>query len=191
MLKLREGWEVFTDYPTVFQWIHRTGDDVDDSFAACDADGCVIAYPFGGRELEDCKFDSIEEAHAFLIASGSESPWYNAPDDSRVTGLDEYQTYALRTAGDPGRDEWLFEKLLGLSEECGETLGLIKKAEFHGRALDRDALKKELGDVLWYLSTIAHWYGLTLSDVATANVDKLRKRYPQGFNVEASLNRKD
>lgn len=191
MLKLREGWEVSVDFSTGWNWIHRTGGDVDDSFAACSPGGLVIAYPFGGRELEDCKFDSIENAHAYLIASGSDSPWHDAANDARVTGLDEYQKYTLRTAGDIYGEGWIVEKLLGLSEECGETLGLIKKAEFHGRALDRDALKKELGDVLWYLSTIAHFYNLTLSDVATANVDKLRKRYPQGFNVEASLNRKD
>lgn len=191
MLKLREGWEVREEYDTEKRWIIPPDGDWENAYAMVGSSAEVYVYPFGNGELKDCKFDSIEEAHAYLIASGSESPWYNAPDNSRVTGLDEYQKFALRTAGDPSRADWLFEKLLGLSEECGETLGLIKKAEFHGRALDRDALKKELGDVLWYLSAIAHWYGFNLSDVATANVDKLRKRYPQGFNVEASLNRKD
>ena len=108
-----------------------------------------------------------------------------------VRELDDYQREAMRTAGEAGRDEWLFEKLLGLSEEVGEVLGLIKKAEFHGRALDLDALKNELGDVLWYLAAIAHWYGFDLSDVASANVEKLRKRYPDGFSVERSVNRGD
>ena len=191
MLKLREGWEVSVDFSTGWNWIHRTGGDVDDSFAACSPGGLVIAYPFGNGELEDCKFDSIEQAHEYLLSVGSQSPWHDARPDGRTTGLDEYQTLALRTAGDPGSPDWITEKLLGLSEECGETLGLVKKAEFHGRELDREALKKELGDVLWYLSTIAHFYNFRMSDIATANVDKLRKRYPQGFNVEASLNRKD
>ena len=103
--------------------------------------------------------------------------------------MNDYQREVLRTAGDPTPDGWLFEKLLGLSEECGEVLALIKKAEFHGRELDRDALKKELGDVLWYLAAIAHWYGFDLGDVAAANVEKLRRRYPDGFSVEASRNR--
>ena len=190
MLKLKEGWEVSTDYATGWDWIHRSDAEIENSFAACSSKGLVIAYPFGGRELEDSEFDSIEAAHEFLIALRSESPWYDAPD-ARVTGLDEFQRITLRTAGDIYADGWIVEKLLGLSEEVGETLGLIKKAEFHGRELDRDALKKELGDVLWYLSTIARFFNLTLSDVATANVEKLRKRYPQGFNVEASRNRKD
>ena len=103
--------------------------------------------------------------------------------------MNDYQREVLRTAGDPTPDGWLFEKLLGLSEEVGETLGLIKKAEYHGRELDRDALRKELGDVLWYLAAIAHWYGFDLGDVAAANVEKLRRRYPDGFSVEASRNR--
>ena len=105
--------------------------------------------------------------------------------------MNDFQREALRTAGDPTPDGWLFEKLLGLSEEVGEVLALIKKAEFHGRELDRDALKKELGDVLWYVAAIAHWYGFDLSDVASANVEKLRKRYPDGFSVERSVNRGD
>ena len=105
--------------------------------------------------------------------------------------MNDYQREALRTAGDPAAPGWLFEKLLGLPEECGEVLGVIKKAEFHGRAADRDAIQKELGDVLWYVATIAHWYGFDLGDVAAANVEKLRRRYPDGFSVEASRNRGD
>ncbi len=105
--------------------------------------------------------------------------------------MNDYQREALRTAGDPAAPGWLFEKLLGLPEECGEVLGTIKKAEFHGRPTDRDAIRKELGDVLWYVATIAHWYGFDLGDVASTNVEKLRRRYPDGFSVEASMNRGD
>ena len=108
-----------------------------------------------------------------------------------VRELDEYQQAALRTAGNPAAQGWLFEKLLGLPEEVGEVLGAVKKAEFHGHAMSHEKIKKELGDVLWYVACIAHWYGFDLSDVASANVEKLRKRYPDGFSVEASRNRGD
>lgn len=108
-----------------------------------------------------------------------------------IIKLDEYQTEALRTAGDVNSQGWLFEKLLGLPEEVGEMLGKVKKAEFHGRTADVEALKKELGDVLWYIACISHWYGFQLSEVATTNVEKLRTRYPDGFSVERSLNRID
>ena len=105
--------------------------------------------------------------------------------------MNDYQREALRTAGDPAAPDWLFEKLLGLPEEVGEVLGVIKKAEFHGRATDRDAIRKELGDVLWYVAMIAHWYGCDLGAVAAANVEKLRRRYPDGFSVWRSVNRGD
>jgi NTP pyrophosphatase (non-canonical NTP hydrolase) len=108
-----------------------------------------------------------------------------------VKELDDYQREALRTAGDINSQGWLFEKLLGLPEEVGEVLGKIKKAEFHGRQTDVEGIKKELGDVLWYVACIAHWYGFDLSEIATANVEKLRKRYPDGFSVERSLHRGD
>ena len=108
-----------------------------------------------------------------------------------VRELNDYQQEALRTAGEANATGWLFEKLLGLPEEVGEVLGAIKKAEFHGRPTDHEAIRKELGDVLWYVACIAHWYGFDLSDVATANVEKLRKRYPDGFSVERSINRGD
>ena len=108
-----------------------------------------------------------------------------------VRELDEYQQAALRTAGNPAAQGWLFEKLLGLPEEVGEVLGSIKKAEFHGHVTSSESIKKELGDVLWYVACIAHWYGYTLSDVASTNIEKLRRRYPDGFSAYRSVNRGD
>ena len=77
----------------------------------------------------------------------------------------------------------------GLTGESGEVADLIKKHFGHGHVLDQDKLKKELGDVLWYLSQLAEQFGLELSDVAETNIDKLKKRYPDGFSEEASRNR--
>ena len=108
-----------------------------------------------------------------------------------VRELDDYQQAALRTAGNPAAQGWLFEKLLALPEEVGEVLGSIKKAEYHGHTTSSESIKKELGDVLWYVACIAHWYGYTLSDVASTNIEKLRKRYPDGFSAYRSVNRGD
>ena len=108
-----------------------------------------------------------------------------------VRELDEYQQAALRTAGNPAAQGWLFEKLLGLPEEVGEVLGSIKKAEYHGHVTSSESIKKELGDVLWYVACIAHWYGYTLSDVASTNIEKLQRRYPDGFSAYRSVNRGD
>ena len=106
--------------------------------------------------------------------------------------LNEYQRLALRTAGNHGDlVQTLMYTALGLNGEAGETAELIKKAFFHGHELDRDALKKELGDVLWYLAVMADALDMPLEDVAQHNIDKLRRRYPQGFSQERSRHRGD
>jgi NTP pyrophosphatase (non-canonical NTP hydrolase) len=80
---------------------------------------------------------------------------------------------------------------LGIAGEAGEVADLLKKHLGHGHELDREKLKKELGDVLWYTARIAMHFGFGLEDVARANVAKLRQRYPAGFSTEASKRRVD
>lgn len=80
---------------------------------------------------------------------------------------------------------------LGLAGESGELLDLFKKWIFHGRALDAEHAKKELGDVLWYVAEIAHSMGWNLDEIMQMNIDKLRARYPEGFDEAHSNHRKD
>lgn len=103
--------------------------------------------------------------------------------------LNEYQELAARTAN--SHEYELANYGLGIAGEAGEVADLIKKAVFHGHDIPKDEVKKELGDVLWYLSRIASLAGLTLDEVATGNIDKLMKRYPEGFSTERSVNRND
>lgn len=106
--------------------------------------------------------------------------------------LDGYQQAAARTLNlDLPHREQLSLGALGLAGEGGEVVELIKKALFHGTELPREQLKKELGDVLWYLAAIATTNGLSLSEVAAANIKKLQVRYPGGFSEAASLARVD
>jgi NTP pyrophosphatase (non-canonical NTP hydrolase) len=102
----------------------------------------------------------------------------------------EYQSLAARTLGrDRTHEQQLANAALGLTGEAGETAELIKKHLFHATPLDQDALVKELGDCLWYIAAFATNLGLSLDDVAQRNIDKLRKRYPEGFDPERSRNR--
>jgi NTP pyrophosphatase (non-canonical NTP hydrolase) len=105
--------------------------------------------------------------------------------------LDEYQLLAARTIGERTPADQLANMALGLTGEAGETADMLKKHLFHGKPLDSDELIKELGDVLWYIAGMASAIGASLDDVAQRNVDKLRKRYPDGFTVAASANRAD
>lgn len=99
--------------------------------------------------------------------------------------LDEYQKLTLRTAGDIS----LPILGLGVAGEAGEVADIIKKVEGHGHELDPAKLGKELGDVLWYVAVTAHKIGIPLSEVASGNIEKLKKRYPEGFSEERSRNR--
>src|SRR5699024_7480893 len=80
---------------------------------------------------------------------------------------------------------------MGLSGEVGEVIDNFKKYLYHDHELDRDEIEKELGDVLWYLSSIATVMRMDLSTIADKNIEKLIERYPEGFDEELSKNRKE
>lgn len=80
---------------------------------------------------------------------------------------------------------------MGLAGEAGELVDYIKKVLFHGHEFDRDKFVKEGGDVLHYLAGLCTMYDVTLEELATENLVKLQKRYPNGFSHEASKARKD
>lgn len=98
--------------------------------------------------------------------------------------LDRYQTEVQRTTIDglTARDNLLLGAI-GLCGESGEVAETVKKHVFHGVPLDRENLGSELGDVLWYLTHLAALIGMSLEEIASANVAKLRTRYPNGFSV--------
>lgn len=103
--------------------------------------------------------------------------------------LNEYQTLAERTATSHKHE--LLNYGLGIAGEAGEVADLIKKSMFHGHKISADEIAKELGDTLWYLAQIARLSGLTLEEVANVNLQKLQRRYPNGFSTEASINREE
>jgi len=106
----------------------------------------------------------------------------------------EYQVAAARTATPvvDGQDrEHLANFALGLTGEAGEVADAIKKHLFHGKALDRDHVAKEIGDVLWYVSMLATTLGFELDELAERNVAKLKARYPDGFSEADSEARRD
>lgn len=101
--------------------------------------------------------------------------------------LTDYQRAAARTAGDIR----LEVVALGIAGEAGEVADIVKKVAGHGHDLDRIKLAEELGDVLWYVAVMARCIGVSLDDVAVMNIEKLRRRYPDGFSEERSRNRKE
>ena len=118
--------------------------------------------------------------------------------------FDEYQKLAMRT-----NDGYCMMRLkkaldapfvdlgetinasLGLSGEVGELNDMIKKTIFHGHPLDKDHVKKEIGDIMWYVALMCESFGFDMGEIAQMNIDKLKARYPEGFSVEQSLHRKE
>lgn len=114
-----------------------------------------------------------------------------AKDQIEVLTANEYQQHALRTAGEHTGKDLLINGVMGLAGESGECIDMVKKHLFQGHPLDTTKLAKELGDVAWYLAVTAHSIGFKLEDVLQVNIDKLKARYPEGFDPEKSLYRKE
>jgi NTP pyrophosphatase (non-canonical NTP hydrolase) len=102
----------------------------------------------------------------------------------RLSGLNDYQRESRRTWNVIATDHPIVYPTLGLANEAGEVAGKVKKIfrDKEGRIADEDrqALKYELGDVLWYLTQICTELDLTLEDVAQANLEKLFSRMERG-----------
>lgn len=103
--------------------------------------------------------------------------------------VNDYHRAAMRTAPELDRQQMLIEAALGLTGEAGEVADLVKKANYQGHILDKDAIMKELGDVAWYIALACQGLGVTMQEVFQMNVDKLKKRYPDGFDAWMSRNR--
>lgn len=109
-----------------------------------------------------------------------------------IKTFNEYQCEAMRTASgglNIAVNPLLLNGVMGLNGEAGEALDIIKKYMFQGHPLDREHIAKELSDCAWYLAVAAEGCGYTLEEIINMNVEKLRKRYPNGFSVDKSLNR--
>ena len=101
----------------------------------------------------------------------------------------EYQKLAFVTAGTTDAEEMLMNGALGLNGEAGEVADIIKKYKFQGHELDREHLAEEISDVMWYIALLATALDTNLESIMEMNIDKLKARFPDGFDVDKSVNR--
>ena len=80
---------------------------------------------------------------------------------------------------------------LGLSGEVGEFNDMIKKWIFHEKDFDEEHLKKECGDIMWYIAMMCHVFRWDLDEIMQMNIDKLKARYPEGFDIDKANNREE
>ena len=104
--------------------------------------------------------------------------------------INEYQKLAMTTLNPAlDRKDVLINGVMGLCGESGEAIDIVKKWLAQGHELDREKLAKELGDIAWYLAETAWALDVPLEEILQANIDKLKKRYPQGFDSNRSVHR--
>lgn len=101
-----------------------------------------------------------------------------------------YQEETRRTRA-AGRRQWAAQALVGLISEVGEVAGLFEKSSFQGHQISKLAVRKELGDILWYFAEMCDAFGFTIEDVMDENINKLKTRFPEKFSTFDSLARVD
>ena len=103
--------------------------------------------------------------------------------------FDNYQYLAARTINENltplGQSRHALHGMVG---EIGEIHSLYQKT-YQGHEFDPEHAKKEVGDLLWFIAEYCTANGWDMNDVAKLNIDKLKARYPEGFEAEKSLNR--
>ena len=106
--------------------------------------------------------------------------------------INEYQKLAMTTLNpELNKKDVLINGVMGLCGESGEAIDIVKKWLAQGHELDKQKLAKELGDIAWYLAETATALDMDLEEVFAANIEKLKKRYPEGFDTRRSICREE
>ena len=106
--------------------------------------------------------------------------------------INEYQKLALTTLNPELQEkDVLINGVMGLCGESGECIDIVKRHLAQGHELNREELIKELRDVAWYLAETAFALDVELEEVLMRNIEKLKKRYPEGFSRDRSINREE
>jgi NTP pyrophosphatase (non-canonical NTP hydrolase) len=113
-------------------------------------------------------------------------------DQSKDADAFEYRIQELR--GEGFETHRLLTAAVGMSAEAGEFTEVVKKIIFQGKPVNEENmfhLKRELGDIMWYVAQACMGLNVSLDEVIEMNVDKLKARYPGGeFDVHQSENRR-
>ena len=103
--------------------------------------------------------------------------------------MNEYQRLAARTMNIGLSNEGtVLHALHGMCAEVGEIHSVYQK-RYQGHMPSEEQLKKETGDIIWFIAEFCTAMGWNLADVAQMNIDKLKARYPEGFDADKSLHR--
>lgn len=164
------------------------------------------AHPFRYREVAEgvaAHCASLNPHHRFRVIEmeapripEERVPAQKASTPRTVRDLEltanEYQKLAMRTCSIPyeNKKDMLVHATTGLASEAGEFAGLLQKI-YQGHEYDKEHAIKELGDCCWMIAEAAVALDVTLEQVMRTNIDKLKARFPDGFDPEKSLHRRE
>lgn len=144
--------------------------------------GCLITVNTGNG-ITVVRNEQTSEGAAWMILNEFERMNHFNGED-----VNTYQKLAFRTATDKAD---INNVCFGLAGEVGEVCDAVKKYKYHGHEEDSEHLKKELGDVCWYIALGCTLLHIDMSQILYENIKKLEERYPNGFSTEKSINRAD
>jgi len=101
-----------------------------------------------------------------------------------IKELDQYQKEVIKTLKPMELVETNKYCCMKLCEESGEISSLFSKYYFHGKEFNKEKLKEEIGDLFYYIAAVSNTNGFNLSEIATFNIEKLRKRHGEKYNQE-------
>lgn len=141
--------------------------------------------PYNANQMTEEEYQKLEE---IALEWEQENPLPNTD----LSTFKAYEEFSRRTSSPHmTHRERLVEAMLGLTGEAGECADFVKKGMYQGHNMVTADLVNELGDVLWYLREACDALGVPLQSIAEANIEKLWKRYPNGFSPERSINREE
>lgn len=144
--------------------LHRMwGEGWDLDRAVCPEKGCDYE-----RELEEM---TCHEIDGTIIV-------FDTREEEDKINMNNYQKQAFTTA--TAESQNVYYMTMGMTGEAGEIANKVKKVMRDKKQLDLEDIKHELGDVLWYVAGLATVLGITLEDVAKANIEKLASRKARG-----------
>ena len=142
------------------------------------------------KECANCRFTNEDLNGPHCSDCGRSKADFWEPVAAGLTA-NEYQELAARTINKKlVTEEVELHALFGMVSEIGEIHGIYQKA-YQGHDTSEEYVKKELGDLLWFIAEYCTAWGWKLEDVMQLNIDKLRARYPEGFDADKSLHRRE
>ncbi len=138
-------------------------------------------------------FEKVIDSEGRRVIREALEVWALAKANPPVNSItmNEYQKLAARTINrENSPAEMEMHALHGMVGEIGELHSLYQKM-YQGHQFDKVHAMKELGDLLWFIAEYCTACDFALEDVAKANLEKLMARYPEGFEADKSLHRKE